>query len=409
MTSEFFDKSAYKNYNVVYTDASCLSFDVIQADFEFESYPQQVFLVAGSQGQENDEKLMIMRIDNITEINDENDTESESESDSDLDDSKDACNGFGSKKISTFSVNIPFKYGCVNRLRMYKTSSGVNLSACMGSDGTFSIFNVNPAYESLDDKDMITKFKSIKNFDEFTLFSKKNDNEGYAVAWNGLIEGEIATGDCGGSIHLWKSDEETWNNYATMSNEESIEDICWSPSESTIFAACSTDKSIFMCDTRHKLKKTLIIKNAHQSDVNVIDWSLLDANIIVSGSDDKMLNLWDIRTTNKPFLTIKQHIGSITSVEWNPKEKGVFCASSEDDTVVQYDIYIEKDNDGIPTKNNHVLTDQDLQDVSNIPEQVLFVHGGQEEIKEVHWHKQYTGLVITSSQNDLNIFRTITV
>jgi ribosome assembly protein RRB1 len=58
----------------------------------------------------------------------------------------------------------------------------------------------------------------------------------------------------------------------------------------------SSDKTLQIVDTRvGDYKKSQLKINAHSSDVNVCDWNKLASHLIVTGSDDCQVKVWDLR------------------------------------------------------------------------------------------------------------------
>ena len=97
----------------------------------------------------------------------------------------------------------------------------------------------------------------------------------------------------------------------------------------------------------------------------------------------------------KAAASFKHHTAPITSIEWNPNDSSVFAASGSDNQITIWDLSVEKDTttEGEP----------------DVPPQLLFIHQGQTDIKELHWHRQMPGVIISTAHSGFNIFRTISV
>lgn len=91
----------------------------------------------------------------------------------------------------------------------------------------------------------------------------------------------------------------------------------------------------------------------------------------------------------------------ITSIEWCPQLQYVFACSSEDDQLTLWDISMEQDDSEMAQAGQ--------QADEEYPVHLLFNHMGQKEIKELHWHPQIPGLILSTALDGLNVFKTINV
>lgn len=115
---------------------------------------------------------------------------------------------------------------------------------------------------------------------------------------------------------------------------------------------------------------------------------------------------WVCEQHGKPVATFKHHLAPITSVEWHPTDSTVFCASGSDDQLTLWDLAVERDRDAAAGDADDEDNDEALRE---LPPQLLFIHQGQKDIKEAHWHPQMPGLIISTAQTGFNVFRTISV
>lgn len=103
----------------------------------------------------------------------------------------------------------------------------------------------------------------------------------------------------------------------------------------------------------------------------------------------------------KPVASFKHHTAPITSIEWNPNDSSVLAASGSDDQISIWDLAVEKDS----TEANSAEGEEE----PSVPPQLLFIHQGQTDIKELHWHPQLPGVIISTAHSGFNVFRTISV
>ena len=138
--------------------------------------------------------------------------------------------------------------------------------------GVVSIYNIAPQLAALESGQSAAGQAGATS----PVFQLKNHrSEGYAIDWSACDKGKLATGDCTGKIFITSPTENGWmaDSRPFVSHQASVEDLQWSPSESTVFASASVDRTVKIWDTRNQNRTAMLSVNAHDSDVNVINWN----------------------------------------------------------------------------------------------------------------------------------------
>ncbi|KAG6333704.1 hypothetical protein ID866_5387 [Astraeus odoratus] len=399
---------------------SCLSFDVLRDNLgdERQRYPATAYIVAGTQADRaNNNELSVYKMSSLHRTQKDGD-----DSDSDEEDNEDDLD----EDPVLESRSVPHNGG-VNRVRAQPLPLSFPLppvsqpyyAATWADTGKVHVWDVRPLIESLDTPGY-SMDKARTGKPTFTINSHGR-TEGFAMDWASSGGANpsalrLLTGDIHSKIYLTTTTTSGFNALSQpfISHTSSVEDIQWSPSEPTVFASCSADCSIQIWDVRTRGRQSVTgIDTAHESDVNVISWNRSTTYLMLSGGDEGGIKVWDLRSVKKrgapsdnpsPVATFAWHKAPITSIEWHPTEDSVFVASGADDQVTLWDLGVEQDDEEVSAPMNET-EDGDRE----VPPQLLFIHQGQKDIKEVHWHSQIPGTVISTALDGFNIFKTISV
>ncbi len=138
-------------------------------------------------------------------------------------------------------------------------------------------------------------------------------------------------------------------------------------------------------------------------DVNVISWNRLVMYMMASGADDGSLRIWDLRnfSNGNHISQFAFHKGSITSVQWCPHEGSMLASAAADNQLAVWDLALERD----PEEEESLAPEGNAAVPEDLPAQLLFLHAGQLDLKELQWHPQVPGLIGSTAGDGFNIFK----
>lgn len=403
---------AYVVYTALNAEWPCLSVDIVpdQLGAARTRLPLSMYWVAGTQaapGEKN--SLQVMKCSNVRRLPRE-DSDDDSDSSSDGDD-----------EPVLSCQNIPHQGG-VNRVRVMPQAPHV--AATWADTGAVHLWDLRPALSSIDVAEQAGfaphaepgAFARGKGKKPIYSWAGHRD-EGFAMAWSPRTAGKLLTGACSGGICYHSAQTgavercgtapaapvPSWCTKRTIyrGHTGSVEDVAWSPTEETVFASCGVDKTVRIWDTR-KSTDSMITVPAATCDVNVIAWNSAVPHLLASGNDDGSFVIWDLRNF-RPDACVARfqwHTDAITSIAWDPADENVIAAAGADHQISIWDMSLEAD-----TKAGLAGMTGGAGDLADLPPQLLFIHQGQTDIKEVHWHAQIPGLLLSTAATGFNLFK----
>ncbi|RHY21113.1 hypothetical protein DYB32_009892 [Aphanomyces invadans] len=316
-------------------------------------------------------------------------TSTPTDPDDDSDDDSDDDDEEGDPVLESRSID---HRGGVNRIRAMPQSS--NIVATWADTKRVHIYDIAKQLQSLDGKNPAGLSAQAPPVFTFTGHA----DEGFAMDWSPVTAGSLLTGDCSKYIYHWVNNGGSWvvDKVPFTGHTSSVEDIQWSPTEATVFASCSSDRTVRIWDIRTKARSMLSVE-AHDQDVNVITWNRNVGHLMASGSDDGSFKIWDFRKfqSDSPVAHFRYHTAPVTSIEWHPTDESMLAVSGADNQISIWDMSVEEDAEAANATTAKL----------DVPPQLLFIHQGQTDIKELHFHPQCPGLLVSTAADGFNVFK----
>lgn len=102
------------------------------------------------------------------------------------------------------------------------------------------------------------------------------------------------------------------------------------------FASVSDDRRLLLWDMRDKAPTSNI--EAHMAEIMCVDYSPFDANLLVTGSADRSIAVWDTRNVKCKLFSLRGHKEEVNQIKFSPMQGNLLASSSSDRRVNVWDL-----------------------------------------------------------------------
>ncbi|KAI3737703.1 hypothetical protein L2E82_27713 [Cichorium intybus] len=174
-------------------------------------------------------------------------------------------------------------------------------------------------------------------------------------------------------------------------HDDTVEDVQFCPSSEQEFCSVGDDSCLILWDARTGSSPIVKVEKAHNADLHCVDWNPIDENLILTGSADNTIRLFDRRNlTNNgvgsPIHIFENHTAAVLCVQWSPDKSSVFGSSAEDGVLNIWD---------------HNKIGERSGSVSKVAEGLLFRHSGHRgKVVDFHWNAHDPWTIVSVSDDD---------
>jgi WD40 repeat protein len=219
--------------------------------------------------------------------------------------------------------------------------------------------------------------------------------EGYGICWNSQRPGQLASGSEDGVVCVW--DVEAKPRQKSMDplmkftgHTDVVEDVSWHLHSDHVLGSCGDDKQVLMWDTRTMDQKpTHTITEAHKQEINCMAFNPFSEFILVTGSADHTVALWDLRNLKMKLHSFESHVDQIFSVAWSPFNETIFASCGADRRLNVWDL-------------SRIGEEQEPEDAEDGPPELLFIHGGHtDKIADFSWNPNEEWVVASVADDNV--------
>ncbi|KAI9863786.1 MAG: rRNA-processing protein sof1 [Vezdaea acicularis] len=106
--------------------------------------------------------------------------------------------------------------------------------------------------------------------------------------------------------------------------DDTIRSISFNPTETSLLASCSTDRSLILYDLR---TSTPLHKSILTHPLNALSWNPMEAFNLAAASEDHNIYLFDSRNLSRALNVLRDHVHAVMDVRFSPTGEELVSAS----------------------------------------------------------------------------------
>ena len=169
-----------------------------------------------------------------------------------------------------------------------------------------------------------------------------------------------------------------------------VEDVAWHLLHDSLFGSVADDHKLMIWDTRsNNPNKPWHTVEAHNGEVNCLSFNPYSEFILVTGSADRTVGLWDLRNLKLKLHSFESHKDEIFQVQWSPHNETILASSGSDRRLHVYDL-------------SKIGDPQSAEDAEDGPPELLFTHGGHTaKISDFSWNPNEPWVFCSVSEDNI--------
>lgn len=262
---------------------------------------------------------------------------------------------------------------------------------------------------TFDKEGVVHLYELSKEGDEVASF-KYHKEEGFALEW--IDNSKFLSGSKDSQIALWEISKSLTPVKVFKSHTATVNDISYN--QKNLFISVSDDLTTQVFDLEGSTQSVIKIENNYVQ--NSIRFHPEVPTLYLSGGNDNVITLYDLRNPTKEIRKFFGHIDSVIGIKWDLlTDPSVFLSWGLDKRVIQWDINSIDEDFTYPTTEEPVSTGpgpkRKAVSGKSVDPCMKFIHGGHTgRVNEVDLHPRVKGLVVSSgNDNLLEVWRSKTI